>query len=148
LTQADCLVCREHRGDLEVPGGFLWDDDLVVAFHVPPLDDSRGAPYLGHLLVTTRRHVDQLGDLTDDEAARVGVVAARLAKALRERHDATRVHCGLIGGLANAHFHLHLLPRYPETPPDVRWNEVDEWDGARRGGAREVTELVERLRAG
>jgi histidine triad (HIT) family protein len=45
------------------------------------------------------------------------------------------------------HFHLHLLPRYPETPPDVPWHAVDEWDGARHGCAEEIAALAERLRA-
>lgn len=129
-----------------MPGGFLWDDDLVVAFHIPPLDDDRGQPYLGHLLVTTRRHVDHLGDLSDEEAERVGRVASRLARALREQHDAARVYSAVIGA-ALPHFHLHLLPRYPETPPEVRWNEVDEWEGARRGGIHEIAAFVERLRS-
>jgi histidine triad (HIT) family protein len=146
LTEAGCLVCREQRGEVEVPGGFLWDDDLVVAFHVPPLDDDRGKPYLGHLLVTTRRHVDHFGDLSDEEAERVGRIASRLARALREQHDATRVYSAVIGPRL-PHFHLHLLPRYPETPPELRWIEVDEWEGARRGGRDEIAALVERLRS-
>jgi hypothetical protein len=40
-----------------------------------------------------------------------------------------------------------VLPRYAETPQDVPWHAVDECDGARRGGAAEITELVARLRA-
>ena len=50
------LVCDELTGEVAVPGGLaLPEHELAVAFHVPPLPDRRD-PYLGHLLVVTRRH--------------------------------------------------------------------------------------------
>ena len=48
-----CLICREHRGEVDVPGGLL-DDGLVITFHRPPLDEP--LVYAGHLLVTSKRH--------------------------------------------------------------------------------------------
>ena len=36
----DCLVCRELTGDVDVPGGFLWEDEVAVAFHLPPLEEN------------------------------------------------------------------------------------------------------------
>ena len=49
-------------------------------------------------------------------------------------------------GTGVPHFYLHLLPRYPGTPREVSWHEVDEWDGGPHGGAEEIAELAERLR--
>ena len=109
--QPDCLVCGELAGDVALPGGLVWEADLAAAFHVPPLP-GRGEPYLGHVLVVTRRHVAGLGDLSEEEGAAVG-----------------------------------LLPRYGDTPRGTPWHAVDEWEGARRGGAAEIVELVGRLRA-
>ena len=31
----DCVVCREVRGDIEVPGGPLQSGDVALAFHIP-----------------------------------------------------------------------------------------------------------------
>ena len=145
--QLDCLVCRELVGDIPVPGGFLWQDEGAVGFHMPPLAEM-GAPhpYLGHLLVVTRRHAARLGDLTDEEAAAVGRGAARLARALVEAGDAEWVYSAVIG-TRTPHFHQHLLPRYPGTPDDVPWHSIDEWKGAKRGGAAEISELADRLKA-
>lgn len=139
-----CLVCREVRGDVELPGGPLVQDELVSAFHLPPLEEST-TPYLGHLLLVTRRHVDHLGDLTPDEAARFGVVAAELARTLRAVEEIERVHLAVIG-TGVPHFHLHLFPRYAGTPEGYKWTELDEWDGAPHGGRREIARLVDRLR--
>ena len=140
---ADCLVCREVAGEVPVPGGLLWEEELAVAFHVPPLPD-RGDPYLGHLLVVTRRCTPGLADLTEAEGAAVGRGAVKLASALVAA-GATRVHSGVAGAHV-AHFHLHLLPRYPATPPDVAWHAVGDWDGAEYGGPEQIGALCERLR--
>jgi histidine triad (HIT) family protein len=138
-----CLVCRELTGDVTVPGGFLFEDDHVTAFHIPP---RAGIPaYLGHLLVVTRRHVARLGDLSETESAAIGTAATRLARALTDT-GADWVYSAVIG-TGTPHFHLHLLPRYPETPRDVPWHAIDEWEGARLGGADEVAELAGQLRA-
>jgi len=145
VMEDECLVCRELRGDVAVPGGFLLRDGPVTAFHLPPLDE-RGSPYLGHLLIVTHRHVARLGDLSDDESAAVGRTATRLARALTEAGGAEWVYSAVIG-TGVPHFHLHLIPRYPDTPRAVPWHEVNRWVGARRGGADEITEFVERLRA-
>jgi histidine triad (HIT) family protein len=121
------------------------EDASAAAFHYPPLEEEGNPrPYLGHLLVVTRRHVARFGELTADESATVGRMAARLARALTETGGADWVYSAVVGN-AVPHFHLHLLPRYPGTPRDVPWHSVDEWEGGRHGGAQEISELVARL---
>ena len=72
--------------------------------------------------------------------------AARLARALVEAGDAEWVYSAVIG-MRTPHFHQHLLPRYPGTPDEVPWHSIDEWKGAKRGGAAEISELADRLKA-
>jgi diadenosine tetraphosphate (Ap4A) HIT family hydrolase len=144
VADEDCLVCRQIAGDIDVPGGSLVDDEVVFAFHMPPLD-ADPTPYLGHLLVSPKRHVDHFGDLEEAEAARIGGVAAQLSKALRESEPVERVFAAVIGNHV-PHFHLHLLPRYVGTPPEIHWYQVDEWEGTLRGGPTDGDcALVERL---
>jgi diadenosine tetraphosphate (Ap4A) HIT family hydrolase len=137
----ECLVCGEVFGDVELPGGLLYDDAHAIGFHIPPLEGSR--PYLGHLMVVTRRHVDHLGDLTEDEAASVARAARSLAAALRAE-GVDRVHLAVIG-TGVPHFHLHLFPRYPGTPPDAEWTSLDDLPDAPHGDAAEIEELAARL---
>jgi len=142
-----CLVCRELQGDVVLPGGLLFEDELTAGFHAPPLEEiGNPRPYLGHLFVVTRRHVARLGELTDDESAAVGRAATKLARALTSASDADWVYSAVIGTGA-PHFHLHLLPRYPETPRDLAWYSTDEWEGARRGGSEQIAQLTARLKA-
>jgi diadenosine tetraphosphate (Ap4A) HIT family hydrolase len=102
----------------------------VVVLHVPPQHD--GLTYLGHLLVTPKRHVIDFAGLLDEEAAAMGIEIARWSAALKET-GAERVYTATIGHEVD-HLHVHLLPRWPGTPRQVPWHSVDEWSGARRVG--------------
>jgi diadenosine tetraphosphate (Ap4A) HIT family hydrolase len=140
----DCLVCREVAGEIEIPGGLLWEDDKAVAFHLPPMDDNP-KPFLGHCMVVTRRHVDHVGDLSVAEAESAARASRALAAGLRAE-GAERVHLAVIG-LGVDHFHQHLYPRYPGVPPGTSWMAVGELPDAPRGDAQKIGALVERLRA-
>jgi histidine triad (HIT) family protein len=145
---ADCFVCAKHRGDLDVPGGFVWEDELVVATHrilIEPNGDTVEDVYLGHVLVEPRRHAPELGDLADAEAAALGVASARLSRALLSVLSAEHVYAAIVGDRV-PHLHLHLLPRYSGTPREYWWDRVDEWPDAPRGDASAVDRLVGRLR--
>jgi len=130
-----------------MPGGAVGADELVVVSHVSPdAPGQDGAPvYLGHLVVEPRRHVAGLADLTDAEAAAIGLWAGRGSRALRGL-GAEHVYSAVIGHGID-HLHLHLWPRYPGTPREFWWQRVDEWSGARRGGEPEIVRLVGELRA-
>lgn len=139
-----CLVCAEVTGEVVLPGGVLWEDGGVLAFHLPPLEENP-LPYLGHCLVVTRRHVDHLGDLTEGEARSVASASRALAGALRAA-GAERVHVAVIG-LGTDHFHQHLFPRYPGVPEGTSWTALDELPDAPHGGQAEIADFVARLRA-
>ena len=140
----DCLVCREVAGEIELPGGLLWDEEPAVAFHLPPMDGN-ARPYLGHCIVVTRRHVDHLGDLSVAETESVARASRAVANGLRAE-GAERVHVAVIG-LGVDHFHQHLFPRYPGVPPGTSWMALDELPDAPHGGAAEIAAFVGRLRA-
>jgi len=139
----DCLICQEHDGRIEIPGGHLIADDNVVAFHCPPLPQAP-EPYLGYVFVTSRRHVPSFAELNPEEAAAMGVAISRLSAALKAEGAETVYLAGI--GHGQPHLHIHLLPRWPETPSHVSWMNVDDWDGARHGGSEIVAEWTMRLR--
>jgi len=138
-----CLMCAEVCGDVVVPGGHLEDGELVTAFHSPIVEPATDV-FVGYLFVTARRHVPGFADLTVEEAAAVGVSIARWSRAL-EAAGADHVYV-LRVGLRAPHLHVHLVPRWAETPDDVPWMHVDDWPGARRGAMEQAAELVSDLR--
>ena len=129
-----------------MPGGAIADDDLVFASH--KWETPAGIPetvYMGHLFVETKRHAPSWADLTGEEASAVGILASGLSRALKETLGADYVFAAVIG-TGVPHFHLHLLARHPDAPPDLAWHSVDEWAGAPHGDEREVANLSERIR--
>jgi histidine triad (HIT) family protein len=143
-----CFVCEKLEDIASVPGGEIASDSHVVASHLPLATPQGTADsvYLGHLVVEPRAHVTELGDLSDDQAASLGMLATRMSAALMRATDAEHVYAAVIGHGVE-HLHLHLFPLYPGTPDEYRWVRVDEWPDAPRGGADEVAELAERIRA-
>ena len=139
-----CLICDQLATTGALPGGLLVDDDLVVAYHLPPIE-RYPQQYLGRTLIVTRRHVDHLGELTPDEAAAVGRAAQVLGAALLALDEVTRAHVAVIG-LGVPHFHQHVFPRYEWMPNDADWNALHTRDDAPKGGADEIAAFVARLR--
>ena len=139
----DCLICREHDGRVPIPGGHLIADEHVIAFHLPPMPKAL-EPYLGYLFVTSRRHVPSFAELDSDEAAAMGVAISKLSAVLKAE-GADPVYLAGIGH-AVPHLHIHLIPRWPETPIEISWINVDQWEGARRGNFEVVKEWTIRLR--
>lgn len=76
-------------------------------------------PYAnGHLLVSPRRHVGQLHELTDEEHLEAMQTLARFTKLLTKLISASGFNVGLnLGEVAGAgvpgHLHWHLVPRWP-----------------------------------
>ena len=146
---AHCFVCAKHAEGDAALGGVIYDDGVVYAGHAHPMRSPD--VYLGYVAVEPRRHIAKLGDLTDDEAARVGWLTNRLSRALRELEGAEHVYGFVFGdGLAQAHLHLMLVPRYPGTPDEYRGLgavRLREWQDAPRGGAEEMRAVCSRLAA-
>lgn len=141
----DCLVCRKHRGELPEPGGLVYEDSLARAGHAF-LPEGRDRVYLGWLMVEPKRHLPELADLTDDEARAVGLALSRLSRALLRETNAEHIYSFVLGHHV-PHLHVHLLPRYPGTPPEYWGLNLDEWPDAPTGAAAEVEALCGRLRA-
>ena len=75
--------------------------------------------HIGAIFVAEpKRHASGLGDLTDREAAALGLLVNGLARALKEVAGAEHVYSFVFGdGLA--HQHVVLAPRYAGTPRGI-----------------------------
>jgi histidine triad (HIT) family protein len=139
----DCFICRKHRGEIVIPGGAIYEDDLLYAGHIGMQEGQ--AVYLGYIIVETKRHAPGLADLTDVESQAVGLLVAHISRALRDSEKAEHIYAFVIGDDV-PHFHLHVIPRYPGAPREYWGVHVDEWPGAPHGGPQEIVALCTRLR--
>jgi histidine triad (HIT) family protein len=87
----------------ELPGRFVWRDDICVAFlSINPLKP-------GHTLVVSREEVDHWLDLTPETNAHLMRVAQEIGEAQKVAFAPARVGL-LIAGLEVPHVHVHVVP--------------------------------------
>lgn len=103
---SDCLFCKIVSGD--VPADVVHRDDDVVVFR----DIRPQAPV--HLLVIPARHVESLGDASDDD----GPLLAKLLLAARDAARSEGIddggwrivsNRGAVAGQTVFHLHFHVL---------------------------------------
>ena len=127
-----CVACAIARGDLRPPGGVLWCGDGLL------LHGLAGAtPIAGWSVLTTARHARALDDLDAAELAAVGPAAARAMRAQRQALGAEHVYAFALGDVLH-HFHLHLVPRFADTPERLRGRRCLD---AAPGEARPAAEI-------
>lgn len=114
VHEQSCLACRIVRREQATPGGVLLREG-GFALHV--LADP--SPLRGWLVLTSERHARAWYDLGETEAAALGPLAAKVMRAQREALGAEHVYAFSIGD-AVRHFHLHLVPRFADTPDRLR----------------------------
>ena len=87
----------------EIPGTFVWRDDLCVAFlSINPLRR-------GHTLVVPKMEIDHCIDCPPELSNHVFTVAGHIGVALQTVFQPTRVGL-MIAGLEVPHMHIHVVP--------------------------------------
>lgn len=106
--------------DGELPCHKVYEDDHVLAFlDVAPLSS-------GHTLVIPKERKAFLHELSDEQAAAIGRVLPRLARAVMNATGATAYNIlqnnGAAAHQAVFHVHFHIIPRHGERGLGVGWS--------------------------
>lgn len=106
---SDCIFCEILKGNS--PASYTYQDDTVVAFlDIQPITH-------GHMLVVPRAHAALMSEVEDSVALRSFRVARQLGSVVRKTLGAAGVNLFVADGEAAfqdvPHFHVHVIPRYP-----------------------------------
>jgi len=119
--------------DGDVPGRFVWRDDVCVVFlTIAPIRT-------GHALVVPRAEVDHWIDLDPATNAHLMTVAQHIGRAQQAAFSPTRIGL-IIAGLEVPHTHVHVIPI--DTEADLDFARAD---GAASPDA--LDDAADRLRA-
>lgn len=122
-----CLTCaliaRRDAGQAH-----LWDNihrtehwDLVHSYNT-------SLP--GWLVLVARRHVAAIDELTDEEAAELGVLLRRTSAALRQVTGCVKTYVAQFAEQAeHPHVHFHVIPRMADQPAERRGPRVFDYLG-------------------
>ncbi len=114
IHSESCIACDIVRGARRTPGGILHREG---GFVLHALADP--SPLRGWVVLTSERHARAWPDLEAGALAALGPLAARVMSAQRTVLGAEHVYAFSIGD-AVRHFHLHLVPRFADTPERLR----------------------------
>ena len=121
----DCIFCKILEG--EIPSRTVYEDETIkVIMNINPATN-------GHLLMIPKEHMENIND-TDEKVIMhcIQVVKNALYPQLKEK-----LHCkGLTLAQNNElgqeikHYHIHLIPRYPDDNADFNYDKlkVDDLD--------------------
>ena len=117
---AECIFCRIVKGEL--PCFKVYEDERVLAFEdINPIAE-------GHTLIIPKRHAENLWEISAEDLAAIHLVSKKVAHALREVLKPTGIAVLQLNGQGAKqvvlHYHLHLVPRLPGTPP----LPITNWD--------------------
>ena len=81
---------------------------------------ATGCGLLGWLVLVPRRHVLEVAELTDDEAAGLGTWQVRIARRLTEEQGVSKVYVTEFGEVPGFHLHFHIVPRADDLDDELR----------------------------
>lgn len=109
-----------------IPSKSIYEDDNFRVI----LD--LGPATRGHALILPKQHSADLYELPDETAAKVMVLAKKLATKMTEKLGCDGFNIvqnnGEVAGQTVMHYHLHLIPRYRDDGQNILWkpNEVTQ----------------------
>jgi diadenosine tetraphosphate (Ap4A) HIT family hydrolase len=109
----DCFICRQQAGkERPPPGGYIYKGRYFVVCHAgvsPGLDMGTK----GTLLVESRRHFLDFGEMAPDEGTELTKVLKMLFPAVKRETGAERLYSlAMMDGVP--HFHMWLVPHRKE----------------------------------
>ena len=115
----DCIFCKIINDEL--PSKTVYEDEKIkIIMNINPATD-------GHLLVLPKKHYVNIMD-TDEEVIThsIKVIKERIYPGLKESLNCEGLTLAQNNDLGQEikHFHIHLIPRYPNDNADFKYDET------------------------
>ena len=121
MMQDSCIFCKIANG--MIPSKTIYEDeDFRVILDLGPATK-------GHALILPKQHSDNLYELPDETAAKVMVLAKKMAAKMTEKLQCDGFNIvqnnGEVAGQTVMHYHLHLIPRYQDDGQKILWKPTE-----------------------
>jgi diadenosine tetraphosphate (Ap4A) HIT family hydrolase len=133
----DCLTCAAGEGRVQLS----LVPSLAITEHWR-VEQGHPTKVPGWLVVVLLRHAPALHDLTPDEWSDLATVLAATCSAHRDVVGAEKEYVMQFAEAeGHQHVHLHVVPRMPDWPPELRGPRAMEALGAPAGEAPTLEEV-------
>lgn len=111
----NCIFCKIVKGELEAKK--IHENESVLAF-IPKEQVSKG-----HILVIPKEHFESIFDIPKELLVKVMKISQELSQKCKTELGATGVNIlhasGKDAQQSVPHFHIHVVPRYPNDGLDL-----------------------------
>lgn len=115
----DCVFCKIIKG--EIPSRTIYEDDKIkIIMNINPSTN-------GHLLVIPKEHLVNILDTTDEIIMHsIKLIREKIYPLLKERLNCEGLTLAQNNELGQEikHYHIHLIPRYPNDNADFNYDET------------------------
>lgn len=119
MNEHNCIFCKIVRGEADAER--VFENETVLSFF------AKDPVAKGHLLVIPKNHCENIVDISKEMLADVMEVVRNLAKKIILDKGATGVNLLHAGGedaqQSVFHFHMHIVPRFPNDGLDLWFRE-------------------------
>ena len=121
----DCIFCKIIKG--EIPSRTVYEDDLIkIIMNINPSTN-------GHLLVLPKEHMVNIFDTKEEIITHsIRVVKETIYPKLKENLKCEGLTLAQNNELGQEikHYHIHLIPRYPNDNADFNYDKdkLDDLD--------------------
>ena len=134
-TDPNCIFCKIITGD--IPSYKLYEDNDTYAFmDINPANE-------GHALVIPKVHAANVHECGANELAATIITVKKIAGAVEQALSPGGINLVQANGPSAAqsvmHFHMHILPRYPDDGLMLNW-------GLKPGDMESIGAIAERIR--
>ena len=103
IPKKDCFICKRKINEEDI----IYEDKKFIAF----LDLY--PPTKGYTLLATKRHVEDITDLSKEDYLKFQRILFRISKAIKKTFKIKRIAIMQTGGIL-PHLHFHIIPIYGE----------------------------------
>lgn len=114
-----CHSCEQNAADSLPPREEIWRSEHWRVAH------AFDTALPGWLVVLATRHVVALDELPVAAAAELGLLLQRLTSAIRAVTGCEKTYVMMLGEAEGfSHLHIHVVPRVPDQPAELRGPRV------------------------
>lgn len=115
----DCIFCKIIKG--EIPSRTVYEDDKIkIIMNINPATN-------GHLLVIPKEHMINIFDTSDEIIIHsIKLIREKIYPLLKEKLNCEGLTIAQNNELDQEikHYHIHLIPRYPEDNADFNYDKT------------------------
>lgn len=114
----ECIFCKILNG--EIPSRTVYEDDQIkIIMNINPATN-------GHLLVIPKEHMQDINDIKEEIILHsFNIIRNKIYPMLKEKLNCEGLTLAQNNELGQEikHYHIHLIPRYPNDEADFKYND-------------------------